>query len=246
MEKEQFSYKLEVFEGPLDLLLHLIHINKINLYDIPVAQLLDQYMEHIRKMQEADIDIASEFLTMASRLVYLKTVMLLPKQEEEAEVLKRELVGELINYQLACEAAGKLAAQANFDQFTRDEMVIEADKTYRLQHDSMVLYNAYIAAAGRERAREKPSKETFTQIVAKPVVSVNARIIHILKRLYRTPVINAQDLFIHSESKSEAVATFLAVLELLRYNRVKMDDDANIQFSDGGERHWKRKRSTAQ
>ena len=246
MEKEKLSYKLEIFEGPLDLLLHLIMKNKLNIYDIPVAELLDQYMEHIRRMQEADIDIASEFLTMASRLVYLKTVMLLPKQEEEAEVLKRELVGELINYQLACEAADKLAAQANFDQFTRDEMVIEADKTYRLHHDSMVLYNAYIAAAGRGRAKAPPSKQTFTQIVAKPVVSVNARIIHILKRLYRTPSVNAQELFMQSESKSEAVATFLAVLELLRYNRVTMDDDANIQFSDGGERHWKRKRSTVQ
>ncbi len=246
IEKEKLSYKLEVFEGPLDLLLSLITKNQLNIYDIPVSELLDQYMEHIRKMQEADIDVASEFLTMASRLIYIKTLTLLPKQEEQAEELKRELVGELINYQLACEAAKRLASQANFDQFTRSEMVIESDKTYRLQHDTMVLYNAYIAAAGRGRAKEPPSKQVFTQIVAKPVVSVNTRIIHILKRLYKSPSVNVEELFMQSESKSEAVATFLAVLELLRHNRVIIDDDANIQFSDGGERKWKRKKSTGQ
>jgi len=245
IEKEKLSYKLEIFEGPLDLLLQLISKNKLNIYDIPVSELLDQYMEHIRKMQEADIDIASEFLTMASRLIYLKTVTLLPKNEE-AEELKRELVGELIEYQMACMAAKNLAQRANFDQFTRDEMVIESDKTYKLHHDVSVLYNAYIAAAGRGRAHKEPSTQIFTQIVARPVVSVNSRIVHILKRLYKTPSLNVETLFMQSTSKSEAVATFLAVLELLKHERITIDDEANIHFSDGGDRNWKRKKSTEQ
>jgi len=245
MEKEKLSYKLEKFEGPLDLLLQLISKNKLNIYDIPVAELLDQYMEHIRQMQEADIDVASEFLTMASRLIYIKTVSLLPKSEE-AEVLKRELVGELIEYQLACEVAKSLAQRANFDQFTRDEMVIEADRTYKLHHDVSVLYKAYITAAGRGKAKEQPSTQVFTKIVARPVVSVNSRIVHILRRLYKTPALNVEELFMQSTSKSEAVATFLAVLELLKHERVIIDDDANIQFSNGGERQWKRRKSTEQ
>ncbi len=95
---EKLSYKLPVFEGPLDLLLHLITKNKLNIYDIPIAELLDQYMEQIRAMQEEDLDIASEFLEMAARLVHLKSVSLLPKHEE-AEALKQDLTGQLLEYQ---------------------------------------------------------------------------------------------------------------------------------------------------
>ena len=85
---EKLSYKLETFEGPLDLLLYLITKNKLDICDIQISELLDQYMEQINAMQEADMDIASEFLEMAARLVYMKTVSLLPKHEED--VYKRQ------------------------------------------------------------------------------------------------------------------------------------------------------------
>ena len=93
------QYKLEQFEGPLDLLLTLISKNKLNIYDIEIAILVDQYLEQIKAFKESDIDIASDFLEMASRLIYLKTVSLLPKHEE-AEQLKDELVGELLEYKV--------------------------------------------------------------------------------------------------------------------------------------------------
>ena len=96
---QQLSYKLTVFEGPLDLLLTLIAKNKIDITDIIIADLLDQYMEQIKLMQEEELDVASEFLEMASRLVYIKSVSLLPKYEEEAEELKKELTGQLLEYQ---------------------------------------------------------------------------------------------------------------------------------------------------
>ena len=102
------SYKLDCFEGPLDLLLTLISKNKLNIYDIPISELLTQYMAHIDAMREADMDIASEFLEMASRLIYMKTVSLLPSHEE-AELLKQELTGELIEYKLCREMAEKLS-----------------------------------------------------------------------------------------------------------------------------------------
>ena len=86
---EKLSYKLETFEGPLDLLLYLITKNKLDICDIQISELLDQYMEQINAMQEADMDIASEFLEMAARLVYMKTVSLLPKHEE-MEALRQE------------------------------------------------------------------------------------------------------------------------------------------------------------
>ena len=95
---DKLEYKLEVFEGPLDLLLHLISKNKLNISDIELSVIVDQYIEHIRNMQQSDMDIASEFLEMASRLIYLKTVSLLPKHDE-AEKMKEELVEELMEYE---------------------------------------------------------------------------------------------------------------------------------------------------
>ena len=92
---EQLSFKLEVFEGPLDLLLHLIAKHKLDIQDIEISSLLEQYLEYIAQMKLADLEVASEFLEMAARLVYIKTVSLLPKHEE-AEELKRELTGELL------------------------------------------------------------------------------------------------------------------------------------------------------
>ena len=107
----KLSYKLPVFEGPLDLLLHLIAKHKLNINDIPIAQLLDQYMEHIEAMQQADLDVASEFMEMAARLVYIKTASLLPRPEE-SEQLKRELTGQLLEYQAVQEAAAQLGEKA--------------------------------------------------------------------------------------------------------------------------------------
>lgn len=223
---EKISYKLEVFEGPLDLLLHLISKNKLDICDIPIAELLDQYMEHIRLMQEADIEVTSEFLTMASRLIYMKTAMLMPRHEEVDE-LKRELVGELMEYQLCRDMAQKLALRANFDQFAREETVLEVDRSYRLTHDISVLYEAYIAAAGRVRVSEEDrttSNRKIGELVATPVVSVESRVDHVLKRLYMFETVGLQELFKDSESKSEAIATFLAVLELLKAKRIILDD----------------------
>ena len=94
---EQPLYKLDVFEGPMDLLLHLITKHKLDIYDIPIIELVDQYTAYVRNMQDSDMEVASEFLEMAARLVYIKTVSLLPVYEE-AEELKKELTGELLEY----------------------------------------------------------------------------------------------------------------------------------------------------
>lgn len=237
---EKISYKLEAFEGPLDLLLHLISQNKLNICDIPISELVDQYLEHIKMMQKANADVATEFMTMASRLIYIKTAMLMPRHEE-AEELKKELVGELMEYQLCRDMAEKLARQANFDLFSREETELPVDNTYRLSHDVSVLYNAYISAAGRRRAKEPPSTEAFEEIVSKPVVSVTSRAIFVLRKLYLRPKLSLGELFEMSASKSEAVATFLAILELLKAKRVALDDQSNLIFQNGGEKNWRSK-----
>ena len=144
---EAISYKLPVFEGPLDLLLYLVQKNKLNILDIPIHEVLDQYMDAIRQMQDADLDVATEFLEMAARLVQIKSSMLLPRHEE-AEALRQELVGELIEYQLCQEAARRLALlHIGGDLFIREPEEIAPDLTYRRRHPPEVLADAYLAAA---------------------------------------------------------------------------------------------------
>ncbi len=234
---EKISYKLEVFEGPLDLLLYLISKNKLNIYDIPVAELLEQYMEHIDMMRLENMDVSSEFLTMASRLVYIKTAMLMPRKEE-AEELKKELSGELIEYQLCKQMAGKLAEQASFDGFTRKEMKIDHDTTYSRSHSSDELLKAYINAVGRGMRRKPPSKENFRAIVGKKIVSVTERIGYVLKRIYKAHRLRFSALFEHAESRSELIATFLAVLDLIRNRKVNIDDNEVMTINESGGRNW--------
>ena len=145
---EKISYQLGVFEGPLDLLLTLLSKNKVSIYDVSISLLLEQYMEHIRAMQELDMDVASEFLDMAARLVYLKTVSLLPKHEEEKE-LRQQLAGELMEYQLCRQMAGELSKQFTFDRMTRKPLEIPMDHTYRRHHKPEEIRQAYLSAAGR-------------------------------------------------------------------------------------------------
>ena len=104
---EQLNFKIESFEGPLDLLLHLVARHKVALIDVEISLLIDQYLDFIGNIGPQDLEPTSEFVEMAARLVYMKTVVLLPRQEE-AERLERELVGQLVEYQLCKEAAEKL------------------------------------------------------------------------------------------------------------------------------------------
>ena len=226
---EKISYKLPVFEGPLDLLLFLISKNKLNIYDIPIAELLDQYMAAINEWKEADLDVATEFLEMAARLVHIKSSMLLPRHEE-AEELRRELSGELIEYQLCQEAARRLAARnIGGDLFTREPAEISPDLTYRRVHPKETMLDAYLAAAGRGKRRMPPPVQAFSGIVSRKIVSVSSKIIYVLRRLYRRNVVTYDSLFEQAGSKSELVATFLALLELVKAKRIRVEGEGREQ-----------------
>ena len=206
----QLQYKFDVFEGPLDLLLSLISKNKIDIYDIQISELLDQYMEQIAQMRENRMDIASEFLTMASRLVYIKSVMLLPKYEEEAEC--REI-------------AAKLGGIYDFDAFFREASPVEYDLTYNRLHPSTDIVKGYISAVGRGKRRLPPSEQAFSGIVAHKIVSVNSRIIHLMRRLRHGKRLEYHEIFEACDGKSELVATFLATLELVKGKRVRIEGE---------------------
>jgi segregation and condensation protein A len=220
--------KLQVFEGPLDLLLQLIARNKLNIYDIPLLELIDQYLEQIRLLEEDQMEIGSDFLEMASRLLYIKTVSLLPKHEDVVK-LKEELTGELLEYLVCQQMAKKLSLMQNgFDKFVRRPCEYDFDKTYELVHTSDVVYLSYLSAVGRGKRRLPPSTAPFTKIVAKKIVSVSTKIDFVIRKLFGGKK-KLVSLYKTAESRSELVATFLAVLELCKANRVKIEGEAENQ-----------------
>lgn len=227
---ETISYKLPDFEGPLDLLLFLVQKNKLNIYDIPIAEVLEQYLAAIKEMKEYNMDVASEFLEMAARLVHIKSVMLLPRYEEESEELRRELTGQLIEYQLCQQMARRLATDyIGGDLFVREPTEVEPDLTYRRTHQPSEMLDAFLAAAGRGKRRMPPPAQAFSGIVARKIVSVSSRIAYVLRRLYTRKSVKYHSLFDKAESKSEMVATFLALLELIKSKRISVDGEGNEQ-----------------
>lgn len=223
------NYKLEGFEGPLDLLLQLIARNKYNIYDIPLLELIEQYLEQIENIKQDEMEVESEFLEMASRLLYIKTVSLLPKHEEIVK-LKEELTGELLEYMVCQQMARKFSEmQGGFDTFIRKPTEYEFDKTYELVHPKEVMFESYLAAVGRGQRRLPPSTAPFTKIVAKKIVAVSTKIIFVIRNLWKGGKSRLSDLYKTAESRSEIVATFLAVLELCKANRVKVEGEGDSQ-----------------
>ncbi len=231
----QLQFKLDVFEGPLDLLLHLIAKHKLNIYDVEISKLLEQYLDHIEQMKMADLEVASEFLEMAARLIYIKTVSLLPKHEE-AEELKRELTGQLLEYQACKAAAARLALLNNgFNIFVRQPAEVPIDKTYLREHESGELIDAYLDVAGKAKRRLPPPASAFSGIVTKRMVSVTSRIIYVLRKLYNSGEVPYNDFFATSD-RSEMVATFLAMLELIKSKRIQVSDDNTTVYFDRTQR----------
>lgn len=220
----EFKLTSNNFEGPLDLLLHLIAKNKLDIKDIEISVLVDQYIEQINQFKEYNIDIASEFMEMAARLIYLKTVSLLPKNEE-ADELKAELTGELIEYQICREMAIKLAENTEgFKTVIREPVKVDIDKSYKRTHEKEILLKYYFEAVGRGLRKLPPPVEAFNGIVHKKIVSVSSKIVVVLRSLKRKSKVTFKSLFEKSETRSDVVATFLAVLELLKDKRIKADD----------------------
>ncbi|MBQ4573127.1 MAG: segregation/condensation protein A [Clostridia bacterium] len=233
---EKISYKIDVFEGPMDLLLHLISKHKLNIYDIPIVTLVEQYIDYVRQMQEEDMYVASEFLEMAARLVYLKSVSLLPVHTE-AEELKTELQGELIEYRDMKAMAEKLSENTDgFSTFIRKQEKIEVDQTYKRFHEVSELFEAYISAAGRKLKQLPPPIEAFREIVVKKVVSVSSKISNIFKKLSsKSKKSNWKSMFSDAESRSDMVATFLALLELTKSKKIKVvgnGEEAEVELID--------------
>ena len=233
------QFKLDTFEGPLDLLLHLITKHKLNIYDIEIALLLEQYMEYINNLEHEDYEDAADFLEMAARLIYIKTCSLLP-QDEEAQELKKELEGRIIEYSLCKKAAEKLREiYIGGEVFIRKPIKVPVNKTYTREHDPIVLYEAFMGISEKTRGAKPLKAEMFEPIVSHKIVSVTSKIISVLKKLYHSGEFDMLHLYDGMTSKSEKVATFLAVLELTKSGRIFLNDDNSKIFFNQNSRHKK-------
>lgn len=224
---EKLVYKFETFEGPLDALLFLISKNKLNIYDIPIAELLNQYLAYLSQMRDMDLDVTSDFLEMASRLVQIKSAMLLPKREggDESDP-RRELMMALIEYK-TCKAMAETlnARNEGFNCFVRAPQPLPHDETYKGHHERIEIYNAYMAVRGKVRRHLPPPVSAFREIVGQRIISVTARIIHVIKRLIRGGERPLSDLYDDSTGRSEVVATFMAVLELVKSRKIVVNGE---------------------
>lgn len=229
MEKLQF--KLESFEGPLDLLLHLINKHKLNIYDIEISQLLEQYLDYINNMKALNLEVTSEFLEMAARLVYIKTCSLLPKSEEE-EKLKQELTGQLLELDAVKRAAAQLALINHWGTlFVRRPVKLELDREYTVSHPPEQLTRAYQMVMSKAKRKEPPPRSAFSGIVEHKIVSITSRIVYVLRKLYKTGSM-PYDEFFRSGERSEMVATFLAMLELIKSKRISVsEDNSSVVFN---------------
>ena len=217
----ELNFKLEVFEGPLDLMLSLIAKHKLNIYDIEISLLLEQFMLYLEQMKQADIEVAGEFLEMAARLIYIKSAALLPKHE--AEELKKELQGVLIEYALCKQMAQRLGTRYCGDNiFTRPPVQLDESKAYTNIHDPDELLLAMSNISYKEAVRAVPP--SIKPIVAKSFVSVFSKIVYVLKKIMGGGTVEVNTLY-RGQSRSEQVATFLALLELSKNSRIKFSED---------------------
>lgn len=217
----ELNFKLEVFEGPLDLMLSLIAKHKLNIYDIEISLLLEQFLLYLEQMKQADIEIAGEFMEMAARLIYIKSAALLPKHE--AEEMKKELEGVLIEYAMCKQIAGRLQERFCGDLiFVRDPVEIDEDRSYNNEHDPDELLLAMSNISYKEVIRKTPP--SIKPIVAKSFVTVFTKIIHVLKIVMNGGEVKVSSLY-KGQKRSEQVATFLALLELSKNSRIKFSED---------------------
>ncbi len=221
-EGETYRVKLEIFEGPLDLLLYLVKKNEYDIFDIPIHEITRQYMEHLELMKVLNLDVAGDYLVMASTLAYIKSKMLLPplpsEDEEEEEDPRMELALRLIEYQKYKEAAENLD---NFDVLMRDVFLKGAEISLDAGEEVMEDLTIYqLVAAFRKVLMEAP-KDTVHEVNIQEL-SLKERMAELSELITKRGEMVFEDLFERGAEKLIIVVTFLALLELIKERIVRI------------------------
>lgn len=236
----KIDVKLEAFEGPLDLLLHLIEKNKVNIYDIPIVEITNQYMEYIQEIERStSMESMSEFLVMAATLLKIKSRMLLPKEEkEEEEDPREELVQRLVEYKMCRYAAGELkdmsvdAEKVFYKPETIPKEIREYEEPIRpleIVGDVTLekLNQVFQMVMRRKKDREDPVRSRFGKI-EKEKYKVEDRMRDIRRQIQGLRRINFRTLLDIQPTKEMVIVTFLAVLELMKVGQVTVSQESNF------------------
>jgi len=234
----EISYKLESFEGPLDLLLHLIEKNKVNIYDIPIAMITDQYLEYVKHMEEESLDVVSEFLVMAATLLDIKARMLLPKEvneEGEEEDPRAELVERLLEYKtykyMSLELKDmELDAEKIFyksptipKEVEQYEQPVDLDKLL----DGVTLaklQQIFQSVMKRQKDKIDPVRSTFGTIKKEPV-SLEQKIASVMGYARKHRKFSFRGMLTKQKDRTEVVVTFLALLELMKVGKIHLTQE---------------------
>lgn len=221
---------MEDFVGPLDLILHLLSKNKMEIKDIQISLILEQYLQWMNQRKELDLEIASEFVTMASHLVYIKTRMLLSIHDEQALSEMEQLIATLEAHQRN-ESYFKIKSlipyfdqrfQTGKDYISKPPSPIDTEKTYQYYHDKQDLLRAMTSVLIRVDHKMPPSVQAFEGIVGREPYPVAEKAGEIVKKLIAGGIMRFRALFRTNRSRSEIVATFIAVLELCKARKLNL------------------------
>ncbi len=241
--ESRHSVKLDVFEGPLELLLHLLKKNKVSIYDIPIVSITEQYFEYMNTLKDFDIEYSSEFVVIAAELLYIKSKMLLPKREEDDEADPRaDLAQRLADYQ-RMKAVSEILKEKEFADYynfyKKPEILPKLDADYSDQNFSIdMLFSAFLSVLDKNERKAPPPKSAFGGVVGRATVSVKSRADYIHKRLNSGKKVTFISLFSDSDSRPSVIATFLALLEMIKLEIIKTSisgDDIIIEKLKEGE-----------
>lgn len=230
------SEMMEDFEGPLDVIFLLLSKNKIEIQDVSIAAILEQYLAYLEEMKRLDMEIASEFISMASHLMLIKTKMLLSAAEQAEAESELDLLRQSLIERRRKEAMEQIRiAVAQLEPrneigrclFTKEPEPLPKESGYRYKHTVMDLLRALDMIAERNQRQLPPSTLNFKGIVAKEPYPVTKKAGEVMRRLILRGFEKLKNLFRGNKSKSEIVATFLAILELCKTNKVSLEDDVS-------------------
>ena len=227
---------MEDFEGPLDVIFLLLSKNKIEIQDVSITAILEQYLSYLDEMKRLDMEIASEFITMASHLMLIKTKMLLSAAEQAEAESELDLLRKSLIERQQKEAIEQIRLAVTVLEprneigrciFTKEPEPLRKDRTYQYSHEPGDLLRALEAIYERSNQELPPPTNNFRGIVGKEPYPVGRKTGELLRRLLLRGVERMKNLFKGNRSRSEIVATFLAVLELCKTNSVNLEDDVN-------------------
>ena len=226
LETKKYAIKIENFEGPLDLLCHLIEINKMNIYDIQINEITDQYIQYLNQMEEMNLEIASEFVVMASTLLYLKSKKLLPKQEEEEEEFtEEELIRRIIEYKKFKEISKVLKQNyiQNGNRYYKNQENIELPKQkLEKDYDNTVIPNIYNELIERNRVKINQNAKNIEKIALVENYTVASKVKEMFKVLVKQKRFVFNKLFsLNKHNKQEVVTAFSGLLEMSRRKKVE-------------------------